>query len=202
MALLISLSLNFIRLLRVVLSSQQRRYWVLEFALITWASIVLYYACVYPASVNKAKDCFLFLEHHPQNFLLHSFSLGLMLAIDVRDLIITASLDQDTTPTWRWHHFPGVHTMWITKITSTAALVEWVLIFNCWWSLKLVWSVWTTKRSWACLCKQDARVHVFVCLVGCGQHSFKVCGINLLTIRDLRHSPPIMYCVPRWPPLN
>ena len=98
---------------------------MLEFALITWKPIVLNYACIQIAPVDKAKVCFLFQQIYPTNFSI----TFIQLANDVRDLNTNASLDQDLTPAWHWHHFLWrPYYTWITKITSIASLVEWVLI--------------------------------------------------------------------------
>ena len=157
---------------------------MLEFALITWKPIVLNYACIQIAPVDKAKVCFLFQQIYPTNFSI----TFIQLANDVRDLNTNASLDQDLTPAWHWHHFLWrPYYTWITKITSIASLVEWVLI-----QLLMI-----TQTSIKCLdhkvivsrlqSMQTRCMNVNSCLVGCVQHSFKVYGINFLRIRDLRH---------------
>ena len=64
---------------------------MLEFALISWKSIVLNYAYIQIASVNEAKDCILFQQTYTTNFSI----TFIQLANYVRDVNTNASLDQD-----------------------------------------------------------------------------------------------------------
>ena len=70
---------------------------MMESRIIKWAgkSIVLNYACIQIALVNKAKDCFLFQQTYSTNFSI----TFIQMANDVRDLNTNESLDEDSTPT-------------------------------------------------------------------------------------------------------